>query len=278
MRCLLVGHLVRDVVRRGSKSESRIGGGVYYSGVALSRFCDVEILSSVGEDFPDDWLSHLEDMGIRLRLLPSTETTSYELRYSDGNSRELRLLSRAAPITDVPAGRYDMVLLNPVAGEIPPAMVERLKGNSNFIAADVQGFVREPLPGKLRTREIDASFLRGIEILHGDGSEIGLLRAFEPAYVTALLSTDGPGAGVCYFRGRRYLYRPVRVNVGESTGAGDVFLAVFSYFYMNYPFVEALKLAGAFTALFLERRSVDFSMGEVRELAGLVGVERTQGI
>ncbi|ASJ05091.1 PfkB family carbohydrate kinase [Thermococcus barossii] len=278
MKCLLAGHLVIDRIIKGSRFETRIGGGVYYSAITLANFCDVEVLTSVGEDFPGEWLDELADLGIRLKLLPSENSTSYELRYLDANRRELRLLSRAAPIRDVPSGSYDMVMLNPVAGEISPEDASRFKRLSDYIIADVQGFVRVPETGPVRFKNINASFLRGISVLHADLKETRHLRNFNPGDVEVFLVTNGAQPGFAYLRGKRYTYRPVEVDVEESTGAGDVFLASFAHFYSQCPFIQALKRASAFTALFLEHRDFSFSMEDVDKLAMKVQVERLNDI
>ncbi|NJD98229.1 carbohydrate kinase [Thermococcus sp. LS1] len=276
MKCLLVGHLVIDIVVRGSRSETRIGGGAYYSALALAKFCDVEILTSVGEDFPEKWIKELEERGIKLNIIPSKTSTAYELRYLDGNTRTLRLLARAEQITEVPDKRYDMVILNPVANEIPPETVEAFKRRTDFLAADVQGFIRKPQPGMVELIERETSFLKGVKVLHADLLELPYLKNLQPEDVEVLLASNGPEPGRAYLRGREYIYRPVRVEVEESTGAGDVFLAAFSYFYKSCPFIQALKRANAFTGLFLERRSFDFSMEDVDELAMRVKVERSE--
>ncbi|ASJ13049.1 PfkB family carbohydrate kinase [Thermococcus thioreducens] len=278
MKCLLVGHLVIDTIVGGSKSETRIGGGAYYSAITLSNFCDVEVLTSVGEDFPDEWLDELRAVGIKLRIIPSEKSTAYELRYLDVNWRELRLLSKAAPISKAPVKRYDMVLLNPVANEIPPELVEKLKKKAVFLAADVQGFIRAPVPGNVMLQRTDVSFLKGLKAVHADISEMDYLKNLRPGEVEVFLASNGPETGFAYFRGSRYAYRPVRVEVKESTGAGDVFLASFSYFYTRCPFVQALKRANTFTALFLKHRSFSFSMEEVNELAMKVSVKKLNDI
>ena len=272
MRCLVVGHLVRDVIIRGSKGESRIGGGAYYSATALSRFCDVEILTSVGEDFPENWLAELGERGIKLHIVPSERSTSYRLHYLDANTRELSLLAAAEELKGLPNRNYDMIILNPVAGEIPPETVEDAKGRSPFVAADVQGFIRSPKLGKLRLRGVRGSMFDGLKVLHADVSEVGLVSGLDPGEVEVLLVSNGSEDGRAYLRGREYTYRPARVPVEESTGAGDVFLAAFSYFYHDCPFIQAVKRAGAFTALFLKHRNFTFSMDEVNRLAMRVGV------
>ncbi len=279
MKCLVVGHLVIDKIVGKGRSETRMGGGAYYSALALSRFCRVKVVTSVGSDFPQEWLDELRERGISIEILPSVESTSYELRYIDGNRRVLTLLSRAEPIRELKVGNFDLVLLNPVAGEISPELVAELAGK-RFIAADVQGFIREPAPGSLRLKPIDGAFLKGVRVLHADLTEFEYVKGLSPSDVEVLLLSDGPNPGIAYFMGKKYRFKPVRVNVPESTGAGDVFLASFSYFHMRCPFVQALKRAIAFTALFLERRNFDATDEEIGEMAMKVSVEKlpSQGL
>ncbi|EEB73912.1 carbohydrate kinase [Thermococcus sp. AM4] len=279
MECLVVGHLVIDRIVRDGRSETRIGGGAYYSALALSRFCRVKVVTSVGRDFPREWLEGLRERGISLEVVPSEESTSYELHYIDGNRRVLTLLSRAEPIENVTAGDFDLILLNPVAGEVSPELVRELAGRG-FLAADVQGFIREPVPGPLRLKTIDGTFLRGMNVLHSDVGEFKHVRGINPSDVEVLLLSDGPNPGTAYFKGREYRFKPVKMDVPESTGAGDVFLASFSYFYLRCPFVQALKRATAFTALFLKRRDFDAEDEEIGRMAMRVSVEKvsSQGL
>ena len=273
MKCLVVGHLTRDVIVRGSSFETRIGGGAYYSAAALSRFCDVEVLTSYGGDFPEGWVESLEEMGITVNAIPAERSTTYRLEYFDANRRELTLISTAAKIDELPDGRYDIIVLNPVAGEIERRTIESAKERGKLIGADVQGFIRQPLPGKVKVRGIPFEAFRGIHILHADVSEAGYILGLDPEGVEVLLVSNGEEAGTVYRKGRAYRYRPAVVRVGETTGAGDVFLAAFAYFYRECPFIQALKRAGAFTALFLKYRSFDFPEEELSETARRVHVK-----
>ncbi|WP_148883473.1 carbohydrate kinase family protein [Thermococcus aciditolerans] len=273
MKCLVVGHLVQDIIVKGSGIEYRIGGGAYYSAMALSGFCRVEILTSVGEDFPGKWLEELEASGIRLHVISSRNSTSYRLRYLDRDNRELTLLSVAERITDIPHRGYDIIILNPVAGEITPETVALAKKRGDFVVADVQGFTRSPHPGRLKLTGVDGGIFNGLKVLHADVSEAQLVRNLNPDKIEVLLVSRGADVGQAYLRGRKYTYTPARVAVEESTGAGDVFLASFSLFYNDCSFIQALKRAAAFTALFLQRRIFDFPMDEVNEMAMEVDVK-----
>ncbi|NJE26989.1 carbohydrate kinase [Thermococcus sp. MV5] len=274
MRCLVIGHITHDIILKGSERIERVGGGAYYSSLALSKFCEVVVLTKLGENFPISWLNELEEHGISVIIIPSKNSTTYELKYINENRRTLRLLSKAEPFSleEIPEGKFDMILLNPVANEIPPEIVHKFK--EKWLAVDIQGFIREVKNESIILKDIDGSFLSKVKILHADVNEFKHLNNIDPKKVDVLLISNGPESGTAYHEGQRYLYKPIKKDVKESTGAGDVFLAAFSYFYKTLPFIPALKSANAFTAMFLEKRNFDFSLNEVSEKAKFVEVEK----
>jgi sugar/nucleoside kinase (ribokinase family) len=272
MKCLVVGHVTRDLIHRGSTLEERLGGGAYYSALALSKFCRVEILTSFSS-LPEDWVRELEKIG-KLRVVPSEETTTYELNYFSGNERTLRLLGRADEIDNLPEEKYDVLTLNPVANEISPKVAREAREKGRLISADIQGFLRPKKPGPVVLAKRDLSFLKGFNVVHGDVREIEKAEGLELGAADVLLVTNGSNPGMAYFGVQAYRFHPILVDVPESTGAGDVFLASFSAFYSSSSFTQALKMALAFTALFLVRRSTDFTMAEVEALAERAKVEK----
>jgi len=278
MKFLVIGHLTRDILIKGRRRSERVGGGAYYSALALSTFGEATVLTKLGGDFPKQFLNEFEKR-VKLMVLPSKETTTYELTYLNENERILRLLARAEEIKphELPELRkFDLILANPVAREISVETLEILKGA--YLALDLQGLVREFNDG-VGIGKIEPGHLRGVKILHADANEISALGSLENAIdslkgnVEVALISDGSNRGIALRKGKVYAYYPPRVSVKDSTGAGDTFLAAFSYFYRERPFIPALKIANAFTALFLERRNYNFTMDEVSEKALEVRIE-----
>lgn len=278
MRFLVIGHLTRDIIIKAGKCFERAGGGAYYSALALSRFGEVTVLTKLGGDFPGEFLNGFKEK-VELVVLPSNKSTTYELRYLNDDERILKLLARGDEIAphELPdLRRFDLILANPVAREIPVETLEILKGHS--LAVDLQGFVREFRDG-VEIGEMDPGYLRGVKILHADINEVSALGSLENAIsilknnVEVALISDGSNRGIALWREKIYAYYPPEINVKDSTGAGDTFLAAFSYFYGKYPFIQALKMANAFTALFLERRGYDFTGDAISKKALEVRVE-----
>ena len=274
MNCLVVGHITHDIIVRGSKKIERAGGGAYYSALALSKFCNVVVLTKVGGSFPISWLEELEAQGISVIIIPSEKSTTYKLHYTSENERTLELLSRADPFypEELPKEKFDMVLLNPVANEIPLDALNNFK--DKYLTIDIQGFLREIKNMRVRLKDIDASFLKPAHIIHADVNESQHLKNMKPEEFEVLLISNGPESGTAYHKGHKYVYKPLRKKIKESTGAGDIFLAVFSYFYKKYSFIQALKMANAFTTTFLEKRDFNFSLDEVAEKAKFIEVKR----
>ncbi|NJE12949.1 carbohydrate kinase [Thermococcus sp. LS2] len=271
MKCIVIGHLTHDMIIRGNTKIERIGGGAYYSALVLSPFCDVEVITKVSKSFPREWLKELEEKGIKVTVLPSKETTTYELRYLDENTRILKLLAKAEPFKpeEIPHENADIVILNPVANEIPIEIVNHLR---SFISLDVQGFVREFKDGIVETRDVDASFLERVKVAHADVNEFMMLSDLR--YPEVMLISNGADRGEAIYRGNRYHFEPLKMPVAETTGAGDSFLAYFSYFYKQCPFMQALKKAVSFTAFFLKHRTPFFDFDEATENAKNVEVEK----
>ncbi|NJE08750.1 carbohydrate kinase [Thermococcus sp. M39] len=271
MKCIIIGHLTHDIIIRGNTKIERIGGGAYYSALVLSPFCDVEVITKVSKSFPREWLKELEEKGIKVTVLPSKETTTYELRYLDENTRILKLLAKAEPFKpeEIPHENADIVILNPVANEIPIEIVNHLR---NFISLDVQGFVREFKDGIVETRDVDASFLERVKVAHADVNEFRMLSNLR--YPEVMVISNGADRGEAIYRGNRYHFEPLKMPVAETTGAGDSFLAYFSYFYKQCPFMQALKKAVSFTAFFLKHRTPFFDFDEATENAKNVEVEK----
>ena len=139
-------------------------------------------------------------------------------------------------------------LVHYFADEIPREALSLI--NAEGVIIDAQGFLREIENSRVVLKEINGEFLKNAQVVHADAYEFQHIRNLNPDDVEVLLISNGAESGVAYHRGKKYLYHPLRIDLDDPTGAGDVFLASFAYFYMKCPFVQALKRANAFTATF----------------------------
>lgn len=132
--------------------------------------------------------------------------------------------------------------------------------------------MRDFKDGKVEFKKIDASFLKGVKVAHADVNEFRML--IDPKLPDVMLISNGADRGEAIYRGNRYHFEPLKMPVAETTGAGDSFLAYFSYFYKQCPFMQALKKAVSFTAFFLKHRTPFFDFDEAIENAKNVEVEK----
>jgi len=266
MKCIVLGNITIDVVKTRNSTIKRMGGGSYYSALALSKFCNTVLVSSIGEDFPDEWRVRLKNL-FEVIFLKAKHTTSFLLDYS-GDTRRVFLLQRGGVVETFPIKR-DLMVLNPVMGELnelkPPRGVP--------FTADLQGFLRRAKPRKeveLVARNL--GFLNGALAIHGEREEVKKALGLDPRRIGVLVASEGRNGGMATINGKTYRYTHPKISTTDTTGSGDILLGALSYYSLRRSIPNALRLSIAFTLLFLERKNVSFSKGEVKKMARLVSI------
>ncbi len=251
---IIAGHVVVDEIidSAGQPVPRRaLGGAPSYSSFALSSLgYRPEIVTHVGEDFPEVYSRLIEErtrLSIRKWIAPGFKTTSYRIDRS-GARRRLWLVSRCRELSfedfraylgDAPAARS--LVLNPVAGEISLSLLERISKEFELVFVDSQGFVRrfDKKTGEVGMRSgLDISALAGVDVLKADLEELeawsgtaskeSAIRQLS-RFVNTLLLTSGPSMVEVYEHGKLEMKAaPFRVNVADTTGAGDIMLSSFA--------------------------------------------------
>ncbi|MFX0097332.1 MAG: carbohydrate kinase family protein [Candidatus Hodarchaeota archaeon] len=246
---VIVGHLAIDWVESSGKGyASRLGGPPAFCGLAAKTLGvkKVAIISKVGYDFSDDFLSVLVESGIDISALNKVEgpTTRFHLKYYNGE-RELKLTAKCEPIypDDVPDThlRTKATILSPIASEIPDETLDKFLGNPNIVATDLQGFVRRfddqgnTRIGKWRNLE---RFIRNIDVIKGTEEEITMACGLKDVKQGALdllrygakivIVTRGQKGALFWMDGEYFEVKALRsVRHIDSTGAGDILLSGF---------------------------------------------------
>lgn len=251
---IIAGHMVVDeIIDRPDQVVPRkaLGGAPSYSSLALSSLgYKPEIVTHVGNDFPDEYSKLIEEnTGLRVQrwIAPGFKTTSYRIDRS-GEHRRLWLVSRCRELTIEDFRAYlgesstqRSLVVNPVAGEISLSLLERISKEFEFVFVDSQGFVRsfDKSTGEVGMRSgLDISALAGVDFLKADLEE---LHAWTGAsskdsairqlsrFVSSLLVTSGPSIVEVYERGKLEMKAaPFKVKVADTTGAGDIMLSAFA--------------------------------------------------
>jgi sugar/nucleoside kinase (ribokinase family) len=293
---LFIGHLAIDSIVRFKKiHKPSIGGTVSFGSLALREYSkDVEIgiISNLGLlNFNKKLLKLFDNKNINLEGLKwsDTENTNFVLDYFN-HSRTLTLRSRSPNLNfeDIPEYFHGnpphVIVLAPLCNEISYDYTSKIikKFPESYIGIDLQGFIRNiDNQGKvsyIHDEEVISNMKRIINlvgkrlILKGSEVEMILLSGCNDLYDVmecfdqfetggTFIMTLGESGSMIIKKGEKLLEIPAfQANkVVDETGAGDVYLAIFLYEFiqsnMKWNNVEeAAYLASAAASFLVEKR------------------------
>ena len=265
-----IGHLAVDsIVRFKQKRKPSLGGSVTFGSLSLKKYVNsvkIGIISNLGTlNFDKSLLRRFDDKDIDLRGVKSLKVanTKFLLDYSD-HSRTLTLKSRSPNLIfeDIPdfylSNPPQIIVLAPLCNEISYEYVSKVlrKFPKAYCGIDLQGFIRNiDDSGKvsyIKEGSAIANITKIIKligdrlILKGSEIEMKLLSNQEdPNKImewfnlfnneAIFIMTMGEAGSMIMKRGENLIkipsYKPKRVL--DETGAGDVYLAIFLYEFIN---------------------------------------------
>lgn len=257
MTIFIIGHLCIDRIIIDQKTEPpSMGGTAAFSSVVCSRLGAPEkvfVVSKIGPDFPEAFLTILKKSGVDTRYISYVKrySTRYELIYT-GDDRELTLKSVCAPITldDLPQEIFNakLIYFGPIANEIPLQTIIAIKEQANsLVALDIQGLVRhQDHHGKLYFRsnpKID-EVLSYIDIVKLDLKEAQILTGASKirdisSYLSnlgvkmAIITKSRKGSVLYYERKLVKIPTVILHRIYSATGAGDCFFSSFLIEYLK---------------------------------------------
>lgn len=252
---LIAGHAVIDeVIDSPEFPQPRIslGGPVSYSCLALSSLgYTPEIVTKIGYDFPGSYSQLLREKGridFEKFRLNGERTTSFRIdRTTDPRRMWLLRKCRNISTTDFFDAEFSRVyshskalVINSVAGEFSLSLLDRVSKEFDLVLVDSQGFVRKfAKGGEVQMRAgLDISSLSGVDYLKADKAELSAwsgspdlavsIRQLSK-FVEYIIVTSGEGR-IQLYQGTnvRWQIKPAVLPVADTTGAGDIFLAVFA--------------------------------------------------
>jgi sugar/nucleoside kinase (ribokinase family) len=257
-----LGHITRDTVEGG---EPRPGGGVFYAARALARLgADAHIEASCSAEDSTALLPPLEAFGLPVTWHESSTTTAYSFHY-EGDRRIMWQDAVGDPWTPERAleAAADAIWIDVCAltrTDFPHETLAALDPGGRQLLVDLQGLVRTPTIGPLRTDANVGDVLRYIEILKLNDEEAAtLVGSAEPEKLHALgvpevvLTLGSQGAWIVTPDVAEFVpAEPVEGDV-DPTGAGDTYSV--SYLVQRAAGaepVEAARVAAATVSEFLE--------------------------
>jgi len=285
---LALGNPVYDYIEtRKIKTEGRVLSGCSTNAaLALARLGrKVTLRGAVGDDFADSFASDLKRYGIAASLAPSKESGGFSLvYYDDFGNRHLDLLGRADPITGVDdklLADAEAVLVGPILKEISFDLIADIRRRfSGLYFCDPQGLLRgagddgriyhekpdgiEDVLGMfdiVKPNELEGRVLTGIDCRKDPYRAARIIREWGPKLVIVTLAELG---SVVYDGREFYEIPPSPVDLLDSTGAGDTYMAGFVHAFLNG---ESLRECGTFascvSSIMIEQVGPDFKLDEV---------------
>jgi sugar/nucleoside kinase (ribokinase family) len=240
LKVLVAGFTTIDTIQLPVRQITSVGGPPCYAGLVCSRFGhDVIPLTKVGYDFPDEQAVWLARNGVPLRAGDrslSKPTTRFHISNSSGE-RTLRMTSRCedpAPSQIPPDTRFSASVVSPIAGEVSNSLLTEVSARSDFTFLDPQGFVRTfDGNGRVGAGQLhDKSILSKVDAVKMDRTEAEALTGKQDPKealqkvsaigVRKAMVTQGGESAFILDGTRIYQVRVPRVQVVDSTGAGDI--------------------------------------------------------
>ncbi|MDP5099600.1 MAG: PfkB family carbohydrate kinase [Crocinitomicaceae bacterium] len=243
MSLLTVGSVAFDAIETPfGKTDKIIGGAGTYIALAAAFYNNEQnIVSVVGEDFPQDMLNQLKNRNVNiegLQIKKGEKTFFWSGKYhNDMNSRdtlvtELNVLEHFDPIIPASYQGADYLLLGNLSPQVQAQVIERLTVRPKLIAMDTMNFWMDIAMDDLQKTisMVDILIINDEEArqLSGEYSLVKaskVIRAMGPKY---LIIKKGEH-GALLFHGENVFFAPALPleEVFDPTGAGDTFAGGF---------------------------------------------------
>ncbi len=243
MSLLVVGSVAFDAIETPfGKTDKIVGGAASYIALCSSYFTkSVNLVAVVGDDFPNEFISHLNNNGVNtdgLQVKAGEKSFFWSGKYhNDMNSRdtlvtELNVLADFDPIIPASYQNCEYLMLGNLTPKIQQTVIERLTNRPKLIVMDTMNFWMEIAMDDLKEtlKMVDVLTINDEEARQLSG-EYSLVKA------AAKIQTMGPKYliikkgehGALLFHGKDMFYAPALPleEVFDPTGAGDTFAGGF---------------------------------------------------
>lgn len=243
MSLLVVGTVAFDAIETPfGKTDKIVGGAASYIALASSYFTkEINLVSVVGDDFPQDFMNTLKGQGVNLdglQIKQGEKSFFWSGRYhNDMNSRDtldtqLNVLAEFNPIVPDAYKNCEFLMLGNLMPSVQQKVLAQLPNRPKLIVLDTMNFWMDiVMPELLET-------IKGIDVLTINDSEARQLSG-EYSLVKAAqkILTMGPSVlvikkgehGALLFNKEEVFFAPALPleDVFDPTGAGDSFAGGF---------------------------------------------------
>ncbi len=243
MSLLVVGSVAFDAIETPfGKTDKIVGGAASYISLAASYFTkSTNLVAVVGEDFPQEFIQHLNKHGVDttgLQVKQGEKSFFWSGKYhTDMNSRdtlvtELNVLADFDPIIPEAYQNCEYLMLGNLTPKIQQTVLERLTKRPKLVVLDTMNFWMEIALDDLKEtlKMVDVLTINDEEarLLSGEYSLVkaaAKIQAMGPKY---LIIKKGEN-GALLFHGTEVFFAPALPleEVFDPTGAGDTFAGGF---------------------------------------------------
>jgi sugar/nucleoside kinase (ribokinase family) len=243
MSLLAIGTLAFDDIETPyGKADMIVGGSCTYITYAASYFAsEVQIVSVIGEDFPDEVLNDLKSKGADLagvELKKGEKSFFWAGRYHDDMmgrdtlDTQLNVLADFDPKVPAAYRNTNYVMLGNLTPAVQMQVIEQMESKPKFLALDTMNFWMDVAMDELKAvlKKIDILIINDEEARQLSG-ELSLLKA------AAKIADMGPKSliikkgehGALLFQDDKTFFAPALLlpKVVDPTGAGDTFAGGF---------------------------------------------------
>jgi sugar/nucleoside kinase (ribokinase family) len=243
MSFLTVGSVAFDAIETPfGKTDKIIGGAGTYIALSASYFIpNQNIVSVVGEDFPDEMLEKLVQRGVNLdglQIIQGGKTFFWSGKYhNDMNSRdtlitELNVLEHFDPIIPSSYQNASFLLLGNLSPQVQKTVIERLKMRPKLIAMDTMNFWMDIAMNELleTIKLVDVLIINDEEArqLSKEYSLVKAARKIRNLGPKYLIIKKGEHGALLFYKDEVFFAPALPLEeIFDPTGAGDTFAGGF---------------------------------------------------
>ncbi len=243
MSLLVVGSVAFDAIETPfGKTDKIVGGAASYIALAASYFTkNIELVSVIGDDFPQDFLNTLSSSGVSLKGLQvkkGEKSFFWSGKYhNDLNSRDtldtqLNVLADFQPVVPESAKNAEFLMLGNLLPAVQRSVIEQMSTRPKLIVMDTMNFWMDVAMDELKKTiaMVDVLAINDAEArqLSGEYSLVKASQVILKMGPSVLVIKKGEH-GALLFNKEEVFYAPALPleEVFDPTGAGDTFAGGF---------------------------------------------------
>lgn len=243
MSLLIVGTVAFDeLITPFGESGKILGGSGTYAGLSASNFMDdINIVSVVGEDFPEEHLANFRKKGIStegINVVKGGKTFFWKGKYhNDMNTRDtldtqLNVLADFDPMIPESFRKSDFLMLGNLTPAVQMNVLEQMEERPKLVILDTMNFWMDIAMDELKAvlKKIDVLTINDEEARQLSG-EYSLVKAAQKIFEMGpkyLIIKKGEHGALLFGEGEVFFAPALPLEeVFDPTGAGDTFAGGF---------------------------------------------------